>query len=170
MLERFRYLPSCAELDRSFEAAEIGAVYVLPERYRRKCRYQHGWYNGLRDQFEVIIKRAGLIQWPRLFHNLRSTRQTELEEKFPTHVVCAWLGNTKSIAARHYLQVTDEHFQRATAQITAQTVANSSGLDTTKEISKSEMSETVCLSQRWSSAETDVPYLGARGWGLGARV
>ena len=29
------------------------------------------------------------------------------------HVACAWLGNTQTVAARHYLQVTDEHFQQA---------------------------------------------------------
>src|SRR5262249_27309734 len=29
------------------------------------------------------------------------------------HVVCAWIGNSQPVAAKHYLQVTDEHFQRA---------------------------------------------------------
>ena len=60
-----------------------------------------------------VIHRAGLTPWPRLFHNLRSTRQTELAEKFPSHVVCDWLGNSEDIARKHYLQITDEHFQRA---------------------------------------------------------
>jgi hypothetical protein len=27
--------------------------------------------------------------------------------------VCAWLGNTPKVAEKHYLQVTDEDFQRA---------------------------------------------------------
>jgi hypothetical protein len=45
---------------------------------------------------------------------MRATRQTELEDKFPSHVVCAWLGNSKPIAMKHYLQVTDAHFQKAT--------------------------------------------------------
>jgi len=47
-----------------------------------------------------------------------------LEEVFPTHVVCAWLGNSPRIAHGHYLQVTEEHFakatQKATQQVTAQ--------------------------------------------------
>jgi len=32
---------------------------------------------------------------------------------FPAHVVCEWTGNSQRVAARHYLQVTDEHFRRA---------------------------------------------------------
>ena len=67
----------------------------------------------MRTQFERIIRRAGLEPWPRLFHNLRASRETELAERFPIHVVCAWLGNTPDIARKHYLQITDEHFQRA---------------------------------------------------------
>jgi hypothetical protein len=51
--------------------------------------------------------------WPKLFQNLRSTRETELAEDDPIHVVCAWVGNTQAVATKHYLQVTDEHFDRA---------------------------------------------------------
>ena len=47
------------------------------------------------------------------FQNLRSTRETELAETYPIHVVCAWIGNSEAVAAKHYLQVTDEHFERA---------------------------------------------------------
>jgi hypothetical protein len=60
-----------------------------------------------------IIRRAGMTPWPRLFHNLRSSRETELRERFPIHVVTAWLGNTPEIAWKHHLQVTDEHFRQA---------------------------------------------------------
>src|SRR5437762_13070482 len=62
---------------------------------------------------ERIIKRAAVKPWPKLFHNLRSTRQTELTEKFPSRVVCAWLGNSRAVAQDHYLQVTDAHFAQA---------------------------------------------------------
>ena len=69
---------------------------------------------NLRTQFERIIKRAGLKPWPKLFHNLRATRQTELAEQFPMHVVCEWIGNSQAVAQEHYLRVTDEHFAKAT--------------------------------------------------------
>jgi hypothetical protein len=77
-------------------------------------RYRQAKQN-LRTTFTKIIKRAGLTPWPKLFHNLRSSRQTELEERFPTHVVCGWLGNSTKVARDHYLQTTDDHFDRACA-------------------------------------------------------
>lgn len=61
----------------------------------------------------VILKRAGLTPWPKLFQNLRASRQTELVREFPVHVVCAWLGNSPAVALRHYLQVREEDFQKA---------------------------------------------------------
>lgn len=69
--------------------------------------------SNLRTQLERIIQRAGLKPWPKLFQNLRSTRETELAETYPIHVVCAWIGNTEKNAAKYYLQVTDEHFRQA---------------------------------------------------------
>jgi hypothetical protein len=51
--------------------------------------------------------------WPKLFQNLRITGETELADDFPMHVVCQWIGNSQPIAAKHYLQVTDDHFTKA---------------------------------------------------------
>jgi len=92
-------------LEEVFDAAEPGTEYVI-------TRYRHSNVN-LRTQLLKIIRRAGLDAWPKLFHNLRATRQTELAEEYPSHVVCSWLGNTKGVAMKHYLQATDEHFQKA---------------------------------------------------------
>ncbi|BBO34751.1 tyrosine-type recombinase/integrase [Lacipirellula parvula] len=66
------------------------------------------------------VIRAGLRPWSRLFHSCRSSRQTELEQQYPTYVVCEWCGNSVNVARRHYLQVTESHFATA-AQIPAQT-------------------------------------------------
>ncbi|MBI2478597.1 MAG: site-specific integrase [Planctomycetia bacterium] len=85
--------------------APEGAVYFIT-RYRDPAQ-------NLRTTFQKIIARAGLVPWPKLFQNLRSSRQTELEESFPSHVVCAWMGNSQLIAQKHYLQVTDAHFEAA---------------------------------------------------------
>jgi hypothetical protein len=102
------------ELEQAFEAASDGAIYVVNERFRKASMGPAGWRNcNLRTTFKKIIERAGLKPWPRLFHNLRSSLQTELEENSPTHAVCAWLGNSPDIARKHYLQVMDEHFERA---------------------------------------------------------
>lgn len=47
---------------------------------------------------------------------MRASRETELGQSFPLHVVTAWIGNTARIAAKHYLQVTDEDFAKALEQ------------------------------------------------------
>ncbi len=93
-------------LQEAFEEAEAGTEFIIT-RYRETNQ-------NLRTQLTKIIKRAGLEPWPKLFHNLRSTRETELAETYPLHVVCAWIGNSQPIAAKHYLQVTDDHFSQAT--------------------------------------------------------
>ena len=72
---------------------------------------------ALRKPLQKAIERAGLTVWPKLWVNLRSTRETELAESFPMHVVCQWIGNTQAIAAKHYLQVTDDHFAQATEDL-----------------------------------------------------
>lgn len=66
-------------------------------------------------RFLAHVRRAGFKPWPRLFHALRSSCETDLMEHFPAHVVCAWLGNSLAVAKEHYLVVTDEHFRRAAA-------------------------------------------------------
>ena len=64
-------------------------------------------------QFVRLIERAGLNPWPKVWQNLRSTRETELLKDFPIHVVCGWIGNTERIARRHYLQTTEADFDKA---------------------------------------------------------
>ncbi len=68
---------------------------------------------NLRTTFEKIIKRAGLKVWPKPFQNLRSTRETELMEVYPSHVVVSWIGHSEKVARQHYLQTTDAHFEKA---------------------------------------------------------
>ncbi len=103
-------------LDEAWELAPEGAVYVVDEKYRRAANSKTGWRNcNLRTTFKKIVERAGLKPWPKLFHALRSSRETELAREFPIHVVTAWLGNTPSIALRHYLLTTDDDFERAAA-------------------------------------------------------
>ena len=83
----------------------VGAVHVV-SRYRDPAK-------NFRTRMLRIIKRAGLKPWPKLFHNLRASRETELAGAYPIHVVCSWIGNSALIAAKHYLQVTEDHFESA---------------------------------------------------------
>src|SRR5947209_2347336 len=104
-----RWVPLFPELrpflEEAFDAAPEGARHVL-RRFLNPAK-------DLRAGMLRVLRRAGIPPWPRLFHNLRATRETELAAEHPLHVVCAWVGNTERIAARHYLQVTDEDFRRA---------------------------------------------------------
>ena len=68
---------------------------------------------NLRKQMGRLIRSSGTQVWPKIFHNLRASRQTELEERFPRKTVCEWMGNSETVADKHYLQVLDEHFDRA---------------------------------------------------------
>jgi hypothetical protein len=97
--ELLPYLHDCEEL------AEEGDEYVIT-RYRLAN-------TNLRTQLLRILRRANVEAWPRLFQNLRASRETELANDFPLHVVTAWLGNTPTVAGKHYLQLTEAHFAEA---------------------------------------------------------
>jgi integrase len=94
-----------------FDQADQGAEHVIT-RYRDTN-------SNLRTQLLRIIRRAGVEPWERLFHNLRASRQTELADQFPAHVVARWLGNSPAIAERHYLQTIEAHYERAIRPVEA---------------------------------------------------
>lgn len=91
-----------------FEAAPEGSTQVI-QSYRKG--------SNLNPQLRRLIRRAGVPEWPKAWHNLRASRQTELAADYPLHTVCAWIGNTKAIAAGHYLQVTDADWTRAVVEV-----------------------------------------------------
>lgn len=103
-----RWVPIFPELrpylEDVFELAKPGVLHVIT--CKRDSR------QNLRTRLMKIIRRAGLTPWPKLFQNLRATRETELAAVYPLHVVCAWIGNSTLIAQKHYLQVTEEDFRR----------------------------------------------------------
>jgi len=68
---------------------------------------------NLGTTFKKIVRRAGVEAGPKPFQNLRVSRQTELEQKRPTYVVCNWMGNTPKVAHKYYLTVTEQHFKEA---------------------------------------------------------
>jgi len=89
----------------AFEEAEPGTVYCCPQFPNANQMY--------RKNMLKIIQQAGLKPWPKLFQNCRSSRETELAENYPVQVVCDWIGNSPKVAAKHYLQVTEGHFEKA---------------------------------------------------------
>ena len=93
----------------AFDEAMTGAVYCVT-RYRDTSA-------NLRTQLYRILRRAGLAPWPKLFQNLRSTRETELFKLTSGNVkaVCSWIGNGPEVALRHYAQMTEEDQREAAA-------------------------------------------------------
>jgi integrase len=78
-----RTIPLFAELRpilaEAFDLAPDGAEYVVDGNHRKAANTPGGWPNcNLRTQFERLVKRAGLQPWPRLFHAMRASRETEL--------------------------------------------------------------------------------------------
>ncbi len=90
----------------AFDVAEPGTIYVISRSRDTSV--------NLRTRLMRIIRQAGLSPWPKLFQNLRASRETELAATYPLHVVCAWIGNSSAVAAKHYLQVTEADYERAT--------------------------------------------------------
>ena len=74
-----------------------------PEEERCISRYCESNAN-MRKGFLQILKKAGLKPWPRLFHNLRGSLESDLAERYPIHTVVKWLGNSEAVAMRHYLR------------------------------------------------------------------
>ncbi len=70
---------------------------------------------SLGTQFHRIIEATGLVPWQQPLVNSHACCRTDLEEKFPGHVIDGWLGHSSRIAAKHYLQTTDEHWVRASS-------------------------------------------------------
>ncbi len=138
-------------LEAVFDEAEEGSKYVIA-RYR-------GTSGNLRTQLNRIIQHAGLKPWPKPFQNLRSSRETELAEKFPMHVICGWIGNSQLVAMKHYLQITDEHFERAVkgaAESDAQALQNPVQ-------QPAALSRTESLEQQNTSGNADVLRVCAKG-------
>ncbi len=97
-------------LERARAEALADAVYVFPD-------IRSGEKN-LRTGLLRVLKKADIPVWPRLFQNLRASRETELMRQEPAHLVHAWVGNSEGVAEDHYLMATDEDFERAAGKAT----------------------------------------------------
>ncbi|MGB7347313.1 MAG: tyrosine-type recombinase/integrase [Pirellulaceae bacterium] len=94
-------------LERAWDnAPDDGTAEWVINRYRRPDQNLH-------ETFKKILTRAGIQPWPRLFQNLRASRETELMARYPAKDVASWLGNSEPTAMKHYAMATDEAFQAA---------------------------------------------------------
>ena len=132
-VSEYRKVPLFPELapfiQEAWQMSKPGETYVISgndviDSVRDKPRKLN-----MRTRFTKAIKRAGLEQWPKLFQNLRSSRQTELCAVHQPYLVCKWMGNTEAIAINHYLQETGQHLADACTVSTVKMGAHT-GADT----------------------------------------
>jgi len=82
---------------------------------------KHPTGQALKSRFNKILRRAGVEVWEKFFQNMRSTRETELLDRWPIQEVTAWIGNTPTVARRHYLQTRPENLKAAAELMTLKT-------------------------------------------------
>ncbi|MGC3970995.1 MAG: site-specific integrase [Pirellulales bacterium] len=86
----------------AWEQAEPGSEYVLG-RLRG--------HSNFGTTMKKIIERAGVTTWPKTFQNLRSTRATELIDKYPIQNVAEWMGHAPEMLLKHYAQLRTAMFE-----------------------------------------------------------
>jgi integrase len=99
-------------LRETFESQLPVGASSLPAEQKIITRFSESNSN-LDKPFKTILHRAGLIPWPKVFQNLRSSCETEwLNEAHPDHVVAAWIGHSVKVQRISYAQITDGHFEK----------------------------------------------------------
>jgi integrase len=71
-------------------------------------------HNNTRRDAIVIVKRAKLKPWPKLFHTLRKNLVTDWAAVYPPYDVAAWLGHDPKVAAGFYHQTKPETMAKVT--------------------------------------------------------
>lgn len=100
--------------DGPMEGALLAAIDELPDGERRVFPWLAGASgDSVRKPLVKAIKRAGLVVWPDLWRNVRSSRERELHDAWAADVAQTWMGNSEAVAHKHYLRVTDELMRAA---------------------------------------------------------
>jgi integrase len=69
-----------------------------------------GSTSNLGEMIQDAAKRSSVDVWARTFDSARESCENEWLDKYPGHVVAAWLGHSVATQRRHYAGVRDEHF------------------------------------------------------------
>lgn len=111
-----RFVPLFPELREhlaeGLELAEPNSKYVITTS--RKGKSLSAEY--IRKRMAIIVQRAGIVPWAKLFNSCRSTRETELEREFSIFTVCQWLGNSPRTFKDNYHQTTEDDFKKAAVE------------------------------------------------------
>jgi hypothetical protein len=97
-----------------------------------------------------------------LFHNLRKSRQNELERKFGKAVACEWIGNSESVADEHYLFANAADFAKAMEPVSATQKTTQPAPDKAGQ----EKTPALASAQNHSEKPSDSQTSGVSGWPL----
>lgn len=80
-----------------------------------------------REPFLRVLRNAGIEPWPKLWHNMRASRETELllQGNFKVPDLCEWFGHSQIIAMRHYVTSTSKAFGTAVGSMVDDTADGS---------------------------------------------
>jgi hypothetical protein len=78
------------------------------------------------NKLEISIEISASI-WPKLWQNLRASRETELLCRFCIKDVCNWLGNTPAVELKHYLRADNDALRKATQAMSPPVAGDLSG-------------------------------------------
>jgi len=111
------------QLLQAFQSATEGEERVCP--ISRYCL----WRN-----FQTIRRRAGLEKWKDAFQVMRRNCETDWAQEYPQYAVSCWIGHDIRVSARHYLQIPQELYDRATAAKSVQTATKTATKRTNAQI------------------------------------
>ncbi len=66
-----------------------------------------------RESIKKMIREAGYEPWPKVLHNLRKNRATELLSEYPPQSVASWLGHDVKVLLDYYAIIKSEDFASA---------------------------------------------------------
>lgn len=85
-------------------------------------------------RFQKAMRLAGIPQWGKFFQNMRSTRETELHSLgYSLKDVCDIIGNTPSVAMKHYLQTSVDLIKKASELVTNSDVISAKNMESNLE-------------------------------------
>ncbi|MCL2305413.1 MAG: site-specific integrase [Planctomycetaceae bacterium] len=94
---------------------ELETLFFMPESEGKEFvinRYRDPQQN-LGTTFAKIVKRAGLLEIPRPFDNMRMTRSNEVYNKWGAFKESQWIGHTGRVRQDHYLMIQDSDYEEA---------------------------------------------------------
>ena len=88
----------------AFEHAEPGESAIVPETQMSR--------HNLHVRIPVMIRQADMTPWSSPYQVLRRNCETDWAQRFPQRAVSTWIGHDITVSARHYLQVSEELYDK----------------------------------------------------------